>query len=227
MIEYRGPEERFVTLAEGRKTYHSFSFGPHYDPANVGFASLVAFNDERLPQGTGYDDHPHGDVEIVTWVLSGVLRHTSGVGSGVVGPGQVQRLSAGSGVVHSEVSDSDAETRFLQAWVRPDSPGTPPDYRAADVPTSDGWSVVAGAGGAVPIGTAGAALLVARPPAGHRLTLPDSPRLHVFVAAGTAMLGERLLEPGDAARLLDEGGRPLTVETDAELVVWSFAAYGM
>ncbi len=72
------------------------------------------------------------------------------------------------------------------------------------------------------LGTAGASLLVARPAPGDRLWLPDAPRLHVFVAAGTAMLGERLLEPGDAARLLDEGGRPLSVETDAELVVWSF-----
>ncbi len=133
MIEYRPGADRFVTRAEGRTTWHSFSFGAHYDPGNVGFARLVAHNDERLPPGTGYDDHPHADLEIVTWVLTGALRHTSTVGSGVIGPGQVQRLSAGSGVVHSEVADGPEETRFLQAWVRPDEPGLEPDYLSADV----------------------------------------------------------------------------------------------
>ena len=78
-------------------------------PDNVGFGNLVAHNDERLPPGTGYADHPHTDLEIVTWVLSGALRHTSTVGSAVIGPGQVQRLSAGAGVVHSEVADGDGD----------------------------------------------------------------------------------------------------------------------
>jgi redox-sensitive bicupin YhaK (pirin superfamily) len=182
----------------------------------------VAHNDERLPPGTGYDAHEHRDLEIVTWVLSGALRHDSSAGSGVIGPGQVQRLSAGSGVRHSEVSASNEETRFLQAWVRPDRTGTSPDYRSARVEPGADWTVVAGADGAVPIGTAGASLLVAQPPAGHRLVLPDAPRLHVFVATGSAMLGERLLESGDAARLVDEGGRGVTAEVEGQMLVWAF-----
>ena len=97
MIEYRPAQDRFRTEAEGRTTWHSFSFGAHYDPHNIGFGSLVAHNDELLPPGTGYAEHPHTDLEIVTWVLSGALRHTSTVGSAVIGPGQVQRLSAGAG----------------------------------------------------------------------------------------------------------------------------------
>jgi redox-sensitive bicupin YhaK (pirin superfamily) len=229
VIEYRESAGRYTTHAEGRTTEHSFSFGAHYDPANTGFATLVAHNDEHLPPGTGYPDHPHTDLEIVTWVLSGALRHTSSAGSGVVRPGQVQRLSAGAGVVHAEVSDTTADTRFLQAWVRPDEAGTPPDYRAADVVVGEDWSVVAGPDGAVPLGAAGTSLLVAHPRSGHRLLLPESPRLHVFVADGSVMLGERLLGPGDAARLLDEGGRPLTPEADCQLVVWAFggSSYSM
>ena len=229
MIEYRESEGRFVTRAEGRATYHSFSFGAHYDPRNTGFAALVAHNDERLPPGTGYDAHEHRDLEIVTWVLSGALRHSSSVGSGVTGPGQVQRLSAGSGVRHSENSATDpsalepVETRFLQSWVRPDRTGTPPDYRSAEVTVGQDWTVVAGAGGAVPLGTAGASLLVAGPPAGHRLVLPEAQHLHVFVATGSAMLGERLLEAGDAGRLVGEGGRELTAEVEAQVLVWAFA----
>ena len=223
VIEYRPGADRFVTRAEGRTTRHSFSFGAHYDPGNVGFGRLVAHNDEWLPPGTGYDDHPHADLEIVTWVLSGALRHTSTVGSGVIGPGQVQRLSAGSGVVHSEVADGPEETRFLQAWVRPDEPGLEPDYLSADIAIGDGWTTVAGGVG-VPLASAGTTLHVADLPAGQRLDLPDAPMLHVFVARGQVMLGERLLEPDDAARLRDEPGRPVTAETDSHLVVWSFRA---
>ena len=102
VIEYRLARDRFRTEAEGRTTWHSFSFGAHYDPANVGFESLVAHNDERLPPGTGYADHPHADLEIVSWVLTGSLHHASDVGTGDTGPGWVQRLSAGSGVVKQQ-----------------------------------------------------------------------------------------------------------------------------
>ncbi len=224
VIEYRPAGERFRTDAEGRTTWHSFSFGSHYDPTNVGFGRLAAHNDERLPPGTGYADHPHADLEIVTWVLDGALRHTSSVGSGVIGPGQVQRLSAGSGVVHSEVADGASGTRFLQAWVRPDDLDLVPGYLRADVTIGAGWTCVAdGDGrGVVPIAARGTSLHAADLAAGQRLALPDARRLHVFVAHGRAMLGERLLREGDAARLLEEGGRPVTAEVDAHLVVWAF-----
>ncbi len=225
MIDYRVADERALTRDGGRETRHSFSFGAHYDPTNVGFGSLVAHNDERLPAGTGYPEHPHTDLEIVTWVLAGALRHTSAVGSGVIGPGQVQRLSAGSGVVHAEMSEGGEATRFLQAWVRPDSPGTEPDYLATDVALVDGWTCVAdGAGrGVVPIAARGCSLYVADLPSGGLLALPEAPRLHVFVAGGAVLLGERVLLPGDAARLTEEGGRTLAAEGDSHLVVWSLA----
>ncbi len=224
MIDYRLARERFCTATEGRTAWHSFSFGAHYDPTNVGFGSLVAHNEERLPPGTGYADHPHVDLEIVTWVLDGALRHTSSVGSRVIGPGQVQRLSAGSGVVHSENAAGEEPTRFLQAWVRPDEVGLSPGYLYADAPTGEGWTCVAdGDGhGAVPLSARGTSLLATDLGSGKRLTLPDAPRLHLFVARGQVMLGERLLEPGDAARMLEEGGRPLRAETDAQLVVWAW-----
>lgn len=226
VIEYRPAQDRFRTVAEGRTTWHSFSFGAHYDPTNVGFGRLVAHNDELLPPGTGYADHPHADLEIVTWVLSGALRHTSMVGTGVIGPGQVQRLTAGSGVMHSEVADSAEDTRFLQAWVRPDESDLVPDYLSSHVTLDGGWTRVAdGDGrGVVPISARGTSLHAAELTTGERLALPEAPRLHVFVAHGQAVLGERLLEPGDTARLVGEGGRPVTAEQDTQLVVWSFRA---
>lgn len=226
MIEYRSATDRFRTDAEGRTTWHSFSFGRHYDPRNVGFAGLVAHNDEHLPPGTGYADHPHADLEIVTWVLEGALRHTSTVGTAVIGPGQVQRLSAGSGVVHAEVADGAAHTRFLQAWVRPDDQGLAPGYLSSSVEHHDGWLRVAdGDGnGVVPIAARGASLHAADLAAAQSLALPDRPRLHVFVARGRVLLGERVLGPGDAARLYSEGSREVAAEEDAHLVVWGFAA---
>jgi redox-sensitive bicupin YhaK (pirin superfamily) len=161
----------------------------------------------------------------VTWVLTGALRHTSTVGSAVVGPGQVQRLSAGAGVVHSEVADDSETTRFLQAWVRPDESGLVPDYLPAEVGITDGWTCVAdGDGrGVVPISTRGASLNVAELGTRQRLPLPEAPALHVFVAGGLVQLGERTLAAGDAARMLDEGGREVVAEEDAQLVVWAFA----
>jgi redox-sensitive bicupin YhaK (pirin superfamily) len=228
VIEYRPALDRFRTEAEGRTTWHSFSFGAHYDPHNVGFGSLVAHNDELLPPGTGYAEHPHTDLEIVTWVLGGALRHTSTVGSAVIGPGQVQRLSAGAGVVHSEVADGRETTQFLQAWVRPDESGLEPDYVPSEVTFTDGWTCVADGNGrgVVPISTSGASLHVAELGAGGRRPLPESPQLHVFVASGRVLLGERTLAPGDAARMLDEGGREVVAEWDSQLVVWGFAPTG-
>ena len=237
-VEIRPADLRSRTLAEGRTTRHSFAFGAHYDPLNVGFGPLVALNDEQLPPGTGYAEHPHADLEIVTWVLSGALRHESTAGSGLVLPGGAQRLSAGSGVRHSEIADTasadGATTRFLQAWVRPDTDGTPPDYRSTDVGhdlrPGAGWTcLAAGAGGAphrgaLPIATRGASLHVAQVGTDERLALPEADLLHVFVAAGQLMLGERRLGDGDAARLTDEGGRSVRAEREAHVVVWAFAA---
>lgn len=221
-IEVRRAADRFRTRDEGRDTFHSFSFGPHYDPANLGFAAMVAHNDENLPPGTGYDDHRHGDVEIVTWVLAGALRHTDSSGRDqVLEPGQVLRTSAGSGIVHAEVSASDGPTRFLQTWLRPDEAGVVPSYAATAVGATAGLTEIVGPGGAVDIGSRGARLFVAHPGSGA-VQLPDAPRLHVFVPDGSFTVGERFLGPGDAARLSDEGGRAVTVASAGVLAVWAF-----
>ena len=224
-IEVRRAADRFVTRDQGRTTWHSFSFGAHYDPGNVGFGALVAHNDESLPPSTGYPDHPHQDVEIVTVVLEGALRHTDSNGrAGVLVPGEISRTSAGAGIVHAEVADPDlgaaGTTRFVQTWLRPDEPGGASSYASARIDRSADLAEVAGPDGVVGVGTSGARLLVAHASAG-RLSLPDAPLLHVFVPDATVVLGDRELAPGDAARLTDEGGRELVVERPGTVLVWA------
>lgn len=223
MAVYAG-SRRTSEVVRGRLTLHSFSFGPHYDPGNLGFGPLVCHNDDLLDPGSGYAEHPHSELEIVTWVLEGALVHTdSSGGHHVVEAGQAQVLSAGTGVRHSEVADTaSGRCRFVQAWLTPTEAGGRPAYvRGEAPPTSAGLVEVAGGNG-LPIGTSGARLLLARLAPGQTVVLPDDPRQHVFAAAGAVDLGDLALRAGDAVRLDDEAGRPVTATDDTELLVWSF-----
>jgi redox-sensitive bicupin YhaK (pirin superfamily) len=221
-IDIRPGQARSVTQAEGRTTRHSFSFGSVYDPANLGFAALTAYNDESLPPGTGYPDHSHSDVEIVTWVLDGALRHSGTDGSsGVLLPGDVQRISAGAGIVHAEVTEPGVHTRFVQAWLRPDQPGGQPSYAVERGASSGTLTEVVGPSG-LAVGVAGARLLLAGDATGE-IVLPDAPRLHVFVAGGRVELAGAMLAAGDAARLSEAGARSLDVVEPATVAVWAFA----
>jgi hypothetical protein len=225
-IEVRRAGSRFVTTAPGRVTHHSFSFGAHYDPANTSFGLLLCHNDDAVEPGAGYDDHPHRDLEIVTWVLSGALTHADSSGpSGVVEPGQVQVLSAGSGIVHSETVQPDAgPTRFVQAWVRPDSPGGTPSYTTATVEPGPTWTPLASGArpdAATRIRARGATLWVADAAAGERLVLPDAPDVHLFVATGAVEVAGVSFGTADAARV---SGLPetVTVVEDSQLMAWAF-----
>jgi redox-sensitive bicupin YhaK (pirin superfamily) len=220
-IELRRAADRFVTRAEGRRTWHPFSFGAHYDPDNIAFGPLVAHNVEQLPPGTGYPDHRHHDVEIVTLVLDGVLRHTDSSGrSGVLVPGEISRTSAGSGIVHAEIAASDETTRFVQTWLRPDEPGGASSYASSTIGAPGQLTEVIGPDGAIGVGTAGARLYLGHLDPGT-IDLPDAPLLHLFTSEGRVLLGDCALGPEDAARLTDEGGRRLTVETPGLLLVWA------
>ena len=229
MIDVRRAAERFTTTTDWLTSRHSFSFGPHYDPANTGLAVLVAHNDDVVAPGAGYDTHPHVDTEIVTWVLEGSLVHEDSRGrSGVLYPGVAQRMTAGTGVLHSERNDEPGAavpTRFVQMWLRPDEPGLEPSYEQRDAGAATGLlplvSGIRGLDAAVRIHTSGAALHVARLGAGEAVGLPEAPHLHVYVARGAVHLeGAGRLDEGDAARFTGDGGPRLTAAADAEVLVW-------
>lgn len=219
-VDVRRARDRFVTRAPGRETWHAFSFGPHYDAANTGHGALVLHDEHLLAPGAGFPPHRHRGVEVVTWVLDGVLRHEGAGGAvRVLGPGDVQVLAAGTGVEHSERNDGDRPLRFVQAWLAGDD--GPPRYDSAPAGVlDDALAPVAGPHGAVRLRSP-AALHVGRLRAGAAVALPDAARLHVFVGRGAVELAGVRLERGGAARLTAEGGHvAVTAVEAAELLVW-------
>lgn len=209
-VDLYAASARPVTRRLDRTTAHSFSFGRHYDAANLGFGPLVAHNDDLVSPGGGYPTHPHRDLEIVTWVLSGALVHTDSLGHrSVLAPGTVQVQSAGSGITHSELADATSgPTRFVQAWVRPDAPGGPPSRSVATPELSPGLRRVAG-GSDLPLAVAGASFWVGS--VSSSVIVPEAPLVHVFDAAS-----------GDAWRIAGEPGRALELAAPGLLLVWAF-----
>jgi redox-sensitive bicupin YhaK (pirin superfamily) len=133
-IDIRRAAERAVTKAPWLTSRHSFSFGVHYDPYNTHHGALLVNNEDIVEPGAGFETHPHRDMEIVTWVVEGSLAHRDSAGnSGVIYPGLAQRLSAGSGISHSESNESATQpVHFVQMWVAPDMSGTAPSYQQQD-----------------------------------------------------------------------------------------------
>ncbi|WP_416211080.1 pirin family protein [Frankia sp. Cr2] len=240
-IAVRRSDSRAVTRNPWLDSRHSFAFGRHYDPANTHFGLLLVSNDDRVAPGGGFDTHPHRDMEIVTWVLAGELVHTDSTGiSGVIRPGVVQRMSAGTGIMHAEMNAAPCSgvhqsfpgdpgtVHFIQMWVIPDTSGITPGYAQIDVTDALATgSLVAIAGGvgsqaAVGIRQNNAVLHGARLPGSGCVQLPSAPWVHLFVTRGTVTLetaGD--LAGGDAARI--RGCDGLTVSAPAgpaEILVW-------
>ena len=147
MISIRKADERGVADFGWLQSRHSFSFGQYHDPRHMGYGPLRVINDDHVAPGAGFGMHPHRDMEIITVVLDGALEHQDSLGTGsVIRPGDVQRMSAGTGIRHSEFNpSSDAPVHFLQIWIEPARAGLPPDYAQAHVADAErqgrlGWS---------------------------------------------------------------------------------------
>lgn len=229
-MEIHRADDRFRTVSEWLDSRASFSFGAHYDPANVGFGFLLAHNDETVAPGTGFGTHPHQDLEIVTWVLRGALAHRDSQGnSGEVHPGLAQRMTAGSGIQHSEWNDGPDPVHYVQMWVRPDRLDLPPSYEQTELDLTTGELVPVASGlakhassTAIHLNQSAAGMSVARLAPGGTITLPTAPYLHLFVAAGTATLENAGgLATADAVRLTASDGERLTAgPAGAEVLVW-------
>ncbi|HEX8761296.1 MAG TPA: pirin family protein [Pseudonocardiaceae bacterium] len=248
-VDVRRADQRKRTDLDWLDSRHSFSFGRHYDPANTHFGLLLVSNDDVVKPGMGFETHPHRDMEIVTWVLEGSLVHEDSKGNtGVIYPGLAQRMSAGTGIQHSEKNDSwrlddephDQDVHFVQMWMPPDSRSIDPGYEQLDINRELG-PVDAGSGDLVVVASGmdahrdrraifiqqqHAALYAARLQAGASVDLPAAAFVHLFVARGAVDLeGTGLLDTGDAARMTAAGGQRVTAGVGgAEVLVWEMAA---
>lgn len=229
-IEVRRADTRPHTRIDWLDSRHSFSFGRHYDPTNVGHGLLLVSNDDRVRAGTGFNTHPHQDMEIITWVLSGRLEHKDSEGNhGEIYPGLAQRMSAGTGIWHSEMNPSAGEdVHFVQMWVLPDTERIDPGYEQLDINgelDKGGLQPIASGQGhdaAISIRQRDAVLWGGRLRSGEVVSVPDGRHVHLFVAEGsTSLEGAGELAEGDAVRLTGAGSPTLTAgPVGAEVLIW-------
>ena len=232
MMELRRAEDRGHAEHGWLDSWHSFSFADYYDPNHMQFRALRVVNEDRVQPGRGFGTHSHRDMEIISYVLEGALAHKDSIGNGsVIRPGSVQRMSAGTGVQHSEFNASSTEqVHFLQIWFMPNVTGIPPDYEEKyfdDVEKRGKLRLIAspdGADGSVKI-HADVKLFAGLVDGGERVerTVAQSCFVYFHVAHGSISVNGTLLRAGDAARLADENSLVLDQGEKAEVLVFELA----
>ena len=230
-------KSRLRTETSWLDSWHCFSYGRYYEPDNTHHGLLVVCNDNLVRGGTGFGEHAHQDMEIVTWMVDGELEHRDSArgASHVLRPGMVRRLSAGTGVRHSEMNPAGwAPARYIEMWVPPDREALEPCLELADLndALAEGGLVAVASGmgdlAAVGLHQPQAALWAGRLAPEETVILPDAPHAHVFVVLGGGLLdtgslaGKGLLEQGDSVRLTAAGSPTFTAggPEGAEILVW-------
>ncbi len=229
MITFRDRNARGRTRTGWLDSRHSFSFGGYHDPAHMGFRALRVINEDRVVPGAGFPTHGHRDMEIVSYVLEGGLSHKDSLGTGsVIAPGEVQRMSAGTGILHSEYNASaEAPVHFLQIWILPDRAGVPPGYaqRPLGLDAARGRLVLAagpeGAGAAVGIHR-DALMYVAKLDEGATVSheLRSGRGAWLQVARGVVALNGAEMREGDGAAVEAEPRLAVEATTSAEILLF-------
>lgn len=229
MLVVRKSNERGPTQMDWLKSMHSFSFGHYHDPAHMGFGPLRVINEDRVRPGAGFGTHPHNNMEIISYVLSGALEHQDSMGTGsVIKPGDIQLMSAGSGVTHSEYNASDSEeVHFLQIWVMPNVQNQAPGYQQTTMDAKARHNQFA--------------LAISPDGAGDSLRIKQDARLYtgVFdagvetafhantdrkywlqIARGVAKVNGTDVEAGDGVALTQEDHISVVARSDAEILLF-------
>ncbi len=231
MIKIRKSTDRGRADLGWLDTRYTFSFADYHDPEHMGFRSLRVLNDDRIAPGGGFGRHSHRDMEIVTYVLDGALGHEDSMGNGsTIRPGEIQRMSAGTGVVHAEKNASDAPLRLLQIWILPRSRGRAPGYEQKALSPADlkDRFCLAASGtpgrGAVTVDQ-DADLWIARlaPKVTVRHTLAPGRHGWLQVARGAVDVNGRVLVEGDGAAISDELEIAITSKDAAEILLFDLA----
>jgi redox-sensitive bicupin YhaK (pirin superfamily) len=232
MLTIRKSEDRGRTGADWLDSRHTFSFADYHDPAHVRFGSLRVINEDVVAPGAGFAPHPHRDMEIVTYILSGALAHKDSLGNGsTIRPGEIQRMSAGTGIVHSEFNASeDDPVHLLQIWILPSEHGIQPSYEQKTIDPG----AIANRFARVAAGDPGesevrlvqdAEIWVARlePGAEAAHALEPGRRAWLHVARGEIALAGEALKAGDAVGVTDRASVALKARTPAEVLLFDLA----
>ena len=232
MLTLRKSQDRGHADHGWLNSFHSFSFAGYHDPLHMGFGNLRVINEDRIAPGTGFGEHSHRDMEIISYVLSGELAHKDSMGNvKTIAPGEVQRMSAGSGVVHSEFNHAQGQTtHFLQIWILPNVQGIAPGYEQknfADTEKRGQLRLVAspdGAQGSVRL-HADALLYAGLFDGGETAELALNParKTYVHLVRGALRVNGQQLSGGDAALLENESLLRLDSAKDAEVLVFDLA----
>lgn len=232
MITIRKSNERGQADHGWLQSQHTFSFSSYYDPKHMGFRDLRVINEDKVAPGAGFPTHPHRDMEIISYVLDGSIEHKDSMGNGsVIRPGDVQRMTAGTGVTHSEFNHSaSVPVHFLQIWVQPNRRGLAPGYAQKSFPAieaGDGLTLVIspdGQGGSLPIHQ-DVRLYAAKLAAGKSMTQALAPSRHAWLQliTGSLNLGDATLQAGDGAAISDAGTIQLAAAEDAHFLLFDLA----
>lgn len=232
MIIIRRSSERGHANHGWLDTFHTFSFADYYDPQNMGFRSLRVINEDRVAPGNGFGTHPHRDMEILTWVLDGSLQHKDSMGNGsIIRRGEIQCMTAGTGVRHSEQNPSSAEElHLMQIWILPESQGLEPGYEQKTVPLDEKpgiWHLMASRTGRDDSVTihqdADLWAIVTNPGEDAKLDLKRDRHAWLHVARGKVNLGGTSLSAGDAVAVSEEAAIEFTSEERSEVLVFDLA----
>ena len=232
MITIRPSAERGQTNIGWLNSHHTFSFNQFHDANHMGFRTLRVINDDRVAAGAGFGRHGHRDMEILTWVLEGALAHEDSTGArAVLRPGMIQRMSAGTGIQHSEFNHSKTEpVHFYQIWIQPAEKGIAPRFEDREFPSAgrqDKWQLVASGDGrdGTPAIAQDANVYVADLAVGGKLEQQLDPSRHAWlqVARGSVTLNGHELQAGDGAAISEEGKLDLTGIEQASLLLFDLA----
>ena len=233
MLKVRAANERGHFQNEWLNSYHSFSFGEYYDPAHMGVSTLRVINEDSVTPGAGFPTHGHRDMEIVSYVLEGELSHKDSMGNGsVIRPGDVQRMSAGTGVSHSEYNPSNSSgTRFLQIWLLPTERGIAPGYAQKNFTEAERSGrlklLVSPDGREDSISANSDALMygsILSVEEQASYTLPAGRQGYVQIARGQALVNSAAVEAGDGITIRSEAEINLTTDSTAEILLFDLPA---
>lgn len=227
MISIRKATARGLTHIDWLKSYHTFSFGDYYSPEHMGFSTLRVINEDRVQPGEGFGTHQHRDMEIISYVVSGGLAHKDSMGTGsIIKPGEIQRMSAGKGVSHSEFNASKQEiVHFLQIWIVPSKSGLEPSYEQKKIPTDkiNELILIGSAKGGEHIITIHqeVSLYVAYLKKDNTINYrPQGKHVWVQLIKGKISVNQEQLEPGDGAQLANEDSLAINSSMDAEFLLF-------